>query len=212
MDDMEESTFWETVTPAIDHEETVPSSSGERLFGLFFFLPVSIASAIGILFVIFNPDNSLKEQVGLCFISPCFALLPLSLMSLFLQLVCTETISINTEKGTIEKSTTFWGKEMYQEKELINEVKLVDVYESGDEDTTHSISIKGNNAHGEKWSLDITRFHRPLYLSGKGSMDRFRISMIKTGERYGDMLGVEVKNNITLGHVSRNLRKEFDLD
>jgi hypothetical protein len=36
--------------------------------------------------------------------------------------------------------------------------------------------------------------------------------MIKTGERYGEMLGVEVKNNITLGHVSRNLRREFDLD
>ena len=209
---MEDSTFWETVTPVIDHKETVHPSGGERLFGLFFFLPASIASTIGILFLIFNPENNLKEQVGLCFISPCFALMPLSLMSLFSRLMCSETISISSEKGTIEKATTFWGKERHQETELINEVELVNVSESRDEGSSHSISIKGNNAQGEKWSLDITRFHRPLYLSGKGSMDRFRISMIKTGERYGEMLGVEVKNNITLGHVSRNLRREFDLD
>jgi len=207
--------FWNTDAPFIDHEETVFASPEARMVANFILIPVFIMSA-----VVFPIHFALSVDAKIVVGGILFGGLPYSfflfaIYAYYMHLMSDEVLRIDSRSGnmtlTIRKHK---GKNLNEFEHPIKEVKRVEARESSDEGgTSITVTIKGKNPLGAPWTLDITRFSSELYRQGKHSMDRRRISVIKTAERFGTLLGVEVVSWVKLqGLLSQPLREEFGRD
>ena len=208
--------FWDTDTPFIDHEETVFASSEARTVANFILIPVFIMAAV-VFPILFALSVDAKTVVaGILFGGLPYCLTLFAIYAFYMHLMSDEVLRIDSRSGkitlTIRKHN---GKKLNVFEHPLKEVKRVEARESGNDEggTTISVSIKGKNLLGAPWTLDITRFSSELYRQGKQSMDRRRISVIKTAERFGTLLGVEIVSWVQLkGILARDLRKEFGVE
>jgi hypothetical protein len=213
---MEDGKFWETDAPFIDHEATALASRGAQMVANFLLIPVFFMAAV-VFPILFVMSGDIKLVVaGILFGGFPYSVLLFAIYAFYYQLVSDEILRIHSGSGNVTLTIrTHNGKELNRFEHPIKEIQRVEARETNDSETGNSItvSIKGKNPLGVPWTLDITRFSHELYVQGKPSIDRRRISVIKTAERYGSILGVEVVSWVKLrGILHRDLRDEFDRD
>ena len=213
---MSEDAFWNTVDHAIEHEESVVPTAVEHAFGTWVLRPSAFMVGTYIIFqyidFFFHADSTNKDRIFSFCLTPCLAAIPLSLLYFGSLMISTETLRISTSKGTIEKSTLIHGEVKEEESYPLEGVERVLVRENfGHEGGIHDLKIQGTGSRLEKWSIDVSTFRKPLYKQMKGnSFDRFRISMQKTGERFADLLDVELDSNIQMDKVTPWFRRKYE--
>ena len=213
---MSEDAFWNTVDHVIEHEESVVPTAVEHAFGSWVLRPSAFMVGTYIIFqyieFFFHADSTNKDRILSFCLTPCLAAIPLSLLYFGSLMISTETLRISTSKGTIEKSTLIHGEVKEEESYPLEGVERVLVRENfGHEGGIHDLKIQGTGSRLEKWSIDVSTFRKPLYKQMKGnSSDRFRISMQKTGERFADLLDVELDSNIQMDKVTPWFRRKYE--
>ena len=208
--------FWDTDAPIIDHEETVFASPEARMVANLILIPVFITAAV-VFPILFTLSVNTKIAVGgFLFGGLPYGFFLFAIYAYYMHLMSDEVLRIDSRSGNITLTVRkHKGKKLNEFEHPMNEVKRVEARESGNEEggTSISVTIKGKNPLGAPWTLDITRFSSELYRQGKPSMDRRRISVIKTAERFGTLLGVEVVSWVKLPAIlPHTLREEFDRD
>ena len=212
---MSEDAFWNTVDHVIEHEESVVPTAGEHAFGSWVLRPSAFIAGVYLIYLYINFFSAAESNkiriLSFCF-TPCLAFVPLFLFGLGSSMISTEKLRISTSKGTIEKSTIIHGEVKEEESYPLDGIQRVLVRENfGEEGATHHINIKGSGLRLEKWSIDLSRFQRALYKQMEGnSMDRFRLSMQKTGERFAHILNVEFDSNIQMEKVTPSFRRKYE--
>ena len=209
---MSEDAFWNTVDHVIEHEESVVPTAGEHAFGSWVLRPSAFIAGVYVIFLyinFFSAAESNKDRILSFCLTPCLAFVPLSLFVLGSSMISTEKLRISTSKGTIEKSTIIHGEVKEEESYPLDGIQRVLVRENNED--THRIIIEGSGLRLEKWSIDLSRFQRALYKQMEGnSWDRFRMSMQKTGERFADILNVELDSNIQMEKVTPWVRRKYE--